>query len=176
MLSPRIGVAWGGCSEYVSGTSATQTRIRELAPGHFRGFPGLSGLFGSPGWRVVTGVRVPRLSRRVGGVPAGGAWVEGVCSGFVGYPARMAGSSCRAVSTTRRSPSRGGGRRVGARSVRITRAGMLNSSRRIRATVRRSRPLPSSMPVSSWIQFEMAQASSAAHIHTVFTGRDPDGR
>jgi len=30
--------------------------------------------------------------------------------------------------------------------------------------------------VSSWIQFEMAQPSSAAHIHTVFTVRDPEGR
>src|SRR5664279_4203244 len=50
----------------------------------------------------------------------------------------------------------GGGRRVGARLVRVTRAGMWNSSRRIRATVRRARPRPSSMPVISWIQFEIA--------------------
>jgi hypothetical protein len=47
--------------------------------------------------------------------------------------------------------------------VRVIRAGMLNNSRRIRATVRLARPRPSSMPVISRIQFEMAQASSAAH-------------
>jgi len=62
------------------------------------------------------------------------------------------------------------------RADRVSRAGMLISSRRIRASVRRARPRPSSMPVISCIQVDMAQASNAAHIHTVFTVRSPEGR
>src|SRR5664279_4447702 len=116
----------------------------------------------------------PAVAPGPGSVP-GGAVVGGDVVGG-GYPARVVGRFCSLVRTTVSSPSSGGGRRVGARLVRVTRAGMWNSSRRIRATVRRARPRPSSMPVISWIQFEIAQASNAAHIHTVFTVRSPDGR
>ena len=66
--------------------------------------------------------------------------------------------------------------RVRARLVRTTRAGMLISSRRIRVTVRRLRPRPLSRPASSWIQVLIAQASSAAHIHTALTARYFEGR
>src|SRR5450755_3855562 len=92
-----------------------------------------------PGGAVVGGAVV-------GGAVVGGAVVGGAVVGG-GHPARVVGRFCSLVRTTVSSPSSGGGRRVGARLVRVTRAGMWNSSRRIRATVRRARPRPSSMPV-----------------------------
>ena len=122
---------------------------------------------------------VTRLSRRVGGVPGPGVlWSGGRVEVFPGYPARMVGSACRVVNTWLSSRARfpGGGRRTCRRAGRVSRAGMLISSRRSRASVRRWRPRPSSMPVISWIQLEMAQAINAAHIHTVLTVRSPDGR
>ena len=42
--------------------------------------------------------------------------------------------------------------------------------------MRRPRPLPWSSPVISWSQADMAQASSADHIHTLLTVVFPDGR
>ena len=35
---------------------------------------------------------------------------------------------------------------------------------------------PAAKPGISWTQLDMAQASKAAHIHTVFTVRSPEGR
>src|SRR5450755_1957923 len=98
-----------------------------------------SGHAGGPA--VAPGARDPFLAVLSGGAVVGGAVVGG------GHPARVVGRFCSLVRTTVSSPSSGGGRRVGARLVRVTRAGMWNSSRRIRATVRRARPRPSSMPV-----------------------------
>src|SRR5664280_1543963 len=104
-----------------------------------------------------------RGSRVLGFFPSGGRGEV-----LRGYPARMVGSACRVVSTCSSSRARvpGGGRRTNRRADRGSGAGRLISSRRMRASVRRARPRPSSIPVISWIQFEMAHASNAAHIHT----------
>lgn len=50
------------------------------------------------------------------------------------------------------------------------------SSRRSWATVLRPHPFPRSMPVVSWIQAEMARPSSPAHIQTLLTTWEAEGR
>lgn len=102
-----------------------------------------------------------RSGCRVGWAGSGGC-LRGRWAGGAGYPVRAVGSCCRRVRTrvSRAAGSPGGARSRSRRAGRVSRAGMLISSRRSRCTLRRTRPWPSSMSVISWIQLEMAQAAT----------------
>ena len=126
------------------------------------------------------GVRVARLSRRVGGVPW--PWILSVGWSRRGIPGLSGadGGQClqggqhmieEPGSSSRWWPQDESSGGPGEPSGDVDQFAADPGQRAAGPA-----PRPSSMPVISWIQLEMAQAINAAHIHTVLTVRSPDGR